>query len=246
MQAKLLIVEDEMIIGANISMQLTNLGHEVLGIIPRGEEAIKFVKENQPDIVLMDINLKGDLDGVQTAAKIQESSNTPIIYITANADDHNFERARATHPHAFISKPFKKLDLQRAIELTLSRIESAEATRIPDKEKSEQEGYILSDSIFVKHHDAMVKIAISEILYIEAERNYCRIFSRDKMYLLVITLKDMNEKLPEEHFIRIHRSYIINISKIQEVGTSYVVVNGKTLPLSKNYREGLLQRLQRI
>ena len=68
---KFLIVEDEMIIGANISLQLTNLGYEVIGIIPRGEEVILFLEGNQPDVILMDINLKGELDGVETAKRIQ-------------------------------------------------------------------------------------------------------------------------------------------------------------------------------
>ena len=243
--ARFLIVEDEMIIGANISMQLTSMGYEVIGIIPRGEEAIQFVKDNQPDVVLMDINLKGKLDGVETALILQIEQDIPIIYITANADDINFNRAKSTKPQAFISKPFKKLDLQRAIELTLSRLEKDSSNNETSAENRTQQA-VLHDSIFVKDHEKMVKIVINEILYIEAERNYCRIYTRNKEYLLVITLKDINEKLPGEHFIRIHRSFIINISQVDEVGNSYVIVAKKTIPLSKGYRDELLNRLQTI
>ena len=84
--ARFLIVEDEMIIGANISLQLSNLGYEVSAIIPRGEEAIQFLKDNSTDIILMDINLKGKLDGVETAKIIQEQHDIPFIFITANSD----------------------------------------------------------------------------------------------------------------------------------------------------------------
>ena len=239
---KFLIVEDEMIIGANISLQLTNLGYEVIGIIPRGEEAILFLAGNQPDVILMDINLKGELDGVETAKRIQHEHYIPIIYITANADEVNFNRAKDTKPQAFISKPFKKLDLQRAVELTLSRIKDNEKKGSTPRVAP----FVLSDSIFVKHHENMVKINISDILYAEAERNYCRIYAQSKEHLLVMTLKDLDEKLPREHFIRIHRSFIINISKIDEVGNTHVVVAKKIIPLSKSYREELLKRLHTI
>lgn len=242
---KILIVEDEMIIGANLSMLLTNLGYEILGIIPRGEEAIQFVENKQPDILIMDINLKGELDGVETSKAIQNKYDIPIIYLTANADEVNFNRAKSTKPHAFISKPFKKQDIQRAIELTLSRIYNSEErkTNAPD---TSAKPFVLGDSIFVKDNDRMVKIIISNILYVEAERNYCRIHAKNKEYLLVMTLKDLDVKLPSRDFIRIHRSYIINISQIEEIGNTYVVVTNKTIPMSKGYKDELMQRIHTI
>lgn len=124
---KILIVEDEMLIGAKISMLLTNLGYEVTGILPRGEEAIAHVKENPPDIILLDINLKGKMDGIETAASLQQK-NIPVIYLTANSDEATFNRAKQTRPAAFIKKPFKQLDLQRAIELTISRLAETAAS----------------------------------------------------------------------------------------------------------------------
>ncbi|MEO8406482.1 MAG: response regulator, partial [Chitinophagaceae bacterium] len=119
---KILVVEDEMIIAAKISMQLNGLGYEVTGILPRGEEALLHVEENRPDIVLLDINLKGNLDGIETALQLQKQTDIPVIFLTANADDATFNRAKAAKPYAFISKPYKQLDLQRAIELTISRM----------------------------------------------------------------------------------------------------------------------------
>ncbi|GAA0742383.1 LytR/AlgR family response regulator transcription factor [Gaetbulibacter jejuensis] len=242
--SKILIVEDEMVIGANISLQLSSLGYEITGVIPRGEEAIINVKQDTPDIILMDINLKGALDGVETVKLIQKEFDIPIIYLTANADDAHFNKAKATNPHAFISKPFKKLDLQHAIELVISKQDlKHNATKTVEDNPSP---FILSDSIFVRHHEKMVKVDIKDILYIEAERNYCRIHSKSKEYLLVITLKDLDEKLPEMHFLRIHRSFIINISHIDEVATSHVVIAKKAIPVSKTLKEELLKRLHTI
>ncbi len=247
-QIKLLIVEDDMIIAAKISMQLTALGYEVTGIIPRGEEAIRHVGDNKPDIVLLDINLKGTLDGIETAQKMLELGEIPIIYVTANTDEATFNRAKETRPYAFISKPINNRDLQRAIELTVSRI--AEKTAIKAKEIEEvptdEMPFILSDRIFVKHKDKMVKLVIADILYIEAERNYCRIFTKNKEYLLSTTLKIMEEKLPARLFVRVHRSFVVNISQVDEVSESHVIINQKAIPLSNSLRDDLLKRIQTI
>lgn len=242
---KILIVEDEMLIAANISLQLQNLGYEIGGIFPKGEEALAHLKEHSADIVLLDIQLKGDLDGIETAVKIKELYDLPIIFLTANTDDLHFSRAKETHPHAFISKPFKKLDLKHAIELTVdNHIQPISANHtLPT---SENAPIMLEDRIFVRHHEKMVKIIIKDIQYIEAERNYSRIYCCNKSFLLVITLKDLDEKLPREHFIRIHRSYVINLSQVDEVANSHVVISKKAVPLSKTYRKNLMNRLQTI
>ncbi len=251
---KILIVEDEMIIAANISLQLSELGYEVIGILPRGEEALSHIKIDKPDIILLDIRLKGEMDGIETAREIQRHYTIPIIYLTANADEAHFNRAKETHPYAFISKPFKKLDLQRAIELTVDRITIEMSSENNKKSNGEESpptngnatDFILNDRIFVRHNEKMLKIDIKDIYYIEADRNYCRIFSQGREYLLVMTLKDIDEKLPQNHFLRIHRSYIINLSQIDEVAGTHVVISKKAIPMSKAMRTELLKRLQTI
>jgi DNA-binding LytR/AlgR family response regulator len=240
--AKILIVEDEMIIGANISLQLSKLGYEVTGIVSRGEEAIAHVKQNRPDIVLMDIQLKGALDGIDTVIRMQQQMDIPVIYLTANADENNFDRAKSTNPYAFISKPFKKLDLQHAIELTMGRL-------VKNKSSSDEEAtcispFVQSDSIYVRRNERMIKIMINDIYYFEADRNYCKIFAKNKECLLVMTLKEINDRLPPEHFLRIHRSFIINLSHVDEVAGTHVVIHKKAIPLSKTLRGELMNRLQ--
>ena len=185
--------------------------------------------------------------------KSQKLYNIPIIYLTANADEAHFNRAKETHPYAFISKPFKKLDLQRAIELTVDRITMEKSAENGEKDNGQDSSInenttdlILNDRIFVRHNEKMLKIDIKDIYYIEADRNYCRIFSQGREYLLVMTLKDIDEKLPQNHFLRIHRSYIINISQIDEVAGTHVVISKKAIPMSKAMRTELLKRLQTI
>lgn len=243
---KILVVEDEMIIAAKISMQLTNLGYEVTGILPRGEAAIQQIEENKPDIILLDINLKGKLDGIQTALQIQQLADIPIIYLTANADEFTFNRAKATRPAAFISKPFKQIDLQRAIELAVCRMtENIIDVNTPNSTDANQ-AYILNDRIFVRYKEKMVKIMIADILYMEADRNYSRIFTIQKEYLFAITLKTVEEKLPIKLFQRIHRSYIVNLTHVDEVAESHLMIGEKAIPISAGLREKLLQRIQTL
>lgn len=240
--AKILIVEDEMIIGANISLQLSKLGYDVTGIVSKGEEAISHVKQNRPDIVLMDIQLKGAIDGIQTVSKMHQEMDIPVIYLTASTDEENFDRAKSTNPYAFISKPFKKLDLQHAIELTIDRLDKIRSGN--EEDETCNSPFVQSDSIYVRRNERMIKIMIKDIYYFEADRNYCKIFSKNKECLMVMTLKEINDRLPQEHFLRIHRSFIVNLSHIDEVAGTHVVIANKAIPLSKTLRSDLMTRLQ--
>ena len=239
---RILIVEDDMIIAANISLQLTKLGYEVTGIVPRGEEAITHVKENAPDILLLDINLKGKLNGIDTAKAIQQFCNTPVIYITANNDEATFTKAKATHPLAFISKPVNTLELRRSIELVIEQIKEKPESKNDDSTQIE----ILNDRIFVRHRGKMIKLLLADILYIEAERNYCTIVTAERNYTLAVTLKSIEENLPAIRFVRVHRSYLINISKLDTVAEDHLEINKKAIPLGKSYKEVLLSRIQTI
>lgn len=246
---KILIVEDDMIIAADISMQLTKMGYDITGILPRGEDALDHVAQNKPDIILMDISLKGKMDGVQTAKVIYERHQIPLIYLTANADESTFSRAKETRPEAFISKPFKRIDLSRAIELVVSKMQDAsigQGTISTDSKVEEMRALLLDDRIFVRFKDRMVKIFIRDILFAEAERNYCRIQSKNKEYLMTVPLKTFEEKLNSDQFIRVHRSFVINLAKIDELADTYLVIGSKKIPISKSHREGLLNRLKLI
>ena len=238
---EILIVEDELIIAANISLQLKSLGFNVISIIPRGEEVLPFIEKNQPDIILMDINLKGDLDGIDIVHLIQKKYLIPIIYLTANADKDSFNKAKETHPYAFISKPFKKIDLQHAIELTVQRMNEEK-----EIDTSTEDNYVLSDSIFIRSSDKMIKVIIKDVLYIEAERNYCKIHCKEKELLIVSTLKDLDEKLPVQNFLRIHRSFIVNISHIDEIACSHVVIAKKAIPITSDLKKELLLHIQKV
>ncbi|WP_407355150.1 response regulator [Methanolobus sp. WCC5] len=118
-EVKILVVEDESIIGLNIKKKLKNFGYTVPAIVSTGKEAIKMAEITFPDLVLMDVRLKGDMDGVDTAEEIRKSFDIPIIYLTAYSDDEVLEKAKRTEPYGYIVKPFKADDLHSNIEMAL-------------------------------------------------------------------------------------------------------------------------------
>jgi CheY-like chemotaxis protein len=120
-KARILVVEDEAIVAMDIANTLRNLGHEVTDTVPSGEQALASVKENRPNVILMDIILKGEMDGIQTAEQIRAQYSIPVIFLTAYADEKTLERAKITAPCGYLTKPFEETDLRIAIEVGIYR-----------------------------------------------------------------------------------------------------------------------------
>jgi CheY-like chemotaxis protein len=131
-KAKILVVEDQNIVALNIRNKLVNLGYTVPGTASTLEEAVKKAKLTNADLVLMDIMLKGEKDGIEAAREIKKQLNIPVLYLTAYTDDETLARAKTTEPAGYISKPFKEEDLHINIELALhkQRIERKENDNI--------------------------------------------------------------------------------------------------------------------
>jgi DNA-binding LytR/AlgR family response regulator len=241
-KTRILIVEDDMIIAANISLQLSNLGYEVTGIETKAESAIHHALENKPDMILMDINLKGQSNGIDAAKAIQKYLDIPLIYLTANVDDATFQKAKETHPFAFIPKPFTNLNLERTIALVEEKVKEIRANvSTEDTVVDSQE-----DRIFIRNQNKLVKVMLDDILYVEADRNYCKITTATQTHLIVSPLAKLCEKVDPRHFIRIHRSFVVNFSKLEAVAESFVEINGKLIPIGKQYKEDLHKMLNKV
>lgn len=117
--SKILIVEDEMMIAKHIENTLGNLGYKVVGIVSSGEDAIKKAGSEKPDLILMDIELYGDIDGIEASKEIIKKYQIPIIYLTAYSDSKTFRRAIATEPVNYLVKPFDEKELESVIETAL-------------------------------------------------------------------------------------------------------------------------------
>ncbi len=120
-KAKILVVEDQNIVALNIRNKLKNLGYTVPATAATGEEAIRKAELTDADLVLMDIMLKGDMDGISAAQEIKSQFGIPILYLTAYTDEETLGRAKMTEPAGYISKPFKEEDLHSNIEMALHK-----------------------------------------------------------------------------------------------------------------------------
>ncbi|MFA0834358.1 MAG: methanogen output domain 1-containing protein [Methanobacterium formicicum] len=118
-EVKILIVEDESIVAMDIKHRAEGLGYEVTAITPSGEEALEHVARNRPDLVLMDIVLKGEMDGIEAAQKVRDNYDIPVVYLTAYSDERTLKRAKITEPFGYIIKPFEDRELHSAVEVAL-------------------------------------------------------------------------------------------------------------------------------
>jgi DNA-binding LytR/AlgR family response regulator len=242
---RVLIVEDEPIIAADLADRLNDMGYEVAQQCSSGETAIAFLAEEQVDLVLMDIQLDGAMDGIETAAVILRKHPTPIIYLTSNTEPATFARAKETRPAAFLTKPFRGKDLLHAIELAISN--SAQSSLANTAPETTPTTHLFKDRLFIKVKDRMIRLFFNDILWLEADDYYCKLVTSEKEYLITHPLKQMGESLvaiPE--FMRIHRSYIVNLAHVEEIGDVFVSVQKKQIPLNKSSRGELITRLQQI
>jgi DNA-binding LytR/AlgR family response regulator len=222
------------------------LGYEIIGINTRGEDALHTIENNRPDLILMDIVLNGKMNGIETAQVILEKFQVPVIFLTSNSDDATFQRALNTKPYAFISKPFRKAELARTIRLALQRIE-VEQVSAPIAASSDHVS-TMEDRLFIKHKDQMVKVLLTDFLYAEADRSYCKIYTEKQTYLVSVPLLNIEAQLPADTFLRVHRSYVVNLQKIDAISEyhEYLVIQSHQVPISRRLKEVVVKRLKMV
>lgn len=247
----ILVVEDESIVSKDIQQSLKKLGYNISGAASTGEKAILLANETKPDLVLMDIMLKGDMSGIETAEKIKESLNIPVIYLTAYADENTLAKAKVTEPYGYIIKPFKEIDLHTSIEMALYKHgKEQEIVKERDFLFSIVENSKDSDDgvIFVKSNSRLVKVKTADILFVEALKDYVVINLSDVRYTIHSTMKDIEKKLPGNDFVRVHRSYIVRLNKITTIEQTNIVMDGgkKLIPIGGSYKDDLYNKIKTI
>lgn len=232
MQSSILIVEDEPLIAQQVTICLEEAGYLVQAIAPSFEAAIVQLETKLPDLVLIDIQLDGELDGIDLANEIRNRFQLPFVFLTANTLSATVARAKLTRPAGFIVKPFQPEDLSPSIEVALYNYGQYQAPSAPAKEQ---------DSFFLKDKHEMKRVYYADIDFAEAADNYTVLHTKKGRFMLSQTLKSVEQKLIPFGFYRIHRSFVVNVSKIDCVRPTEVIVGEKVLATSSNARQGLLQ-----
>jgi DNA-binding LytR/AlgR family response regulator len=226
---KIGMVEDEMVIALTIEKTLEELGYEFCGPASTYGDALEMLEVEKPDLVLLDINLAGKKDGIDVAEKIKLLYQIPFIFLTANSDTATIERAKKVKPNAYLVKPFNKEELYATIEIAISNFQSTNNASTDN---------IKETFVFVKEGQQYRKVYFDEVLYIESDNNYTRIYFQDNKKIMVrSSFTEFLEGLPVHEFIRVHRSYAVSISKIASLEIDDVVIQGHKIPVSKSYRD---------
>lgn len=243
---KILIVEDEELYADKMEMQLDKLGYEHLATVDNSEAALQEIEAQLPDLILMDVNINGEYDGIELADMIHQKEDIPIIFITSLEDDMTFRRAKRTNPVGFLTKPFNELQLQRSIELVVSQLEKKAVDA--EKEENAPLEVFTSSHFFIKNRQKLEKVNFDDIVYLEADGRYTQIITKDKKYLIRKPLQELFKRLNAHQFVQSHRSFILNLKLVTSVDLFEMMIylGGFHVPLSKRAKDDFLKRLEMI
>ncbi|MEO0639703.1 MAG: response regulator [Bacteroidota bacterium] len=249
---KLLIVEDEILIAKDLEIRMKSMGYEVVAIVPSAQEAMSHLARGVHDLVLLDINIKGNLDGIGLAHEINKTYPCPIIFLTSHSDKLTVTRARDCRPAAYILKPFNDRELDISIELAVSNYEKgkfAESALVPPPQPPEEKldaAYNMNDSLFLRKRDRFERVDYGQILWAEAQSNYTQIVAEGQTYTMAVTLQEIEKHLVAPFFIRTHRSYVVNIQKIDSLAGNSLYIGNQSIPVSKSKKELVFNHFRRL
>ncbi len=229
---KILIVEDEAELANNIGEILSNLDYKVAAIVDNASSALEFLEKNEVDLILLDILIHGDLDGIDLAYQIREKYNLPIVFSTAYSGTEYLERISSDIHEGYLLKPFTMDSLKTAVFFGLKRHE----------EKSTKDSKA-KGSLKIMDKGYLVPVPYSEIVYLQADGLYTKVFTKAKSYLVRDILKSFEEKLPSEQFLRVHKSFLVNISFVASFNAKKINLGETNIPIRRGLYKELIDKL---
>lgn len=242
--AKILIVEDELIIAEDLKQILLGLGYPVGETAASAAEARTLIREDNPDLVILDITIQGPTDGIELAAMIKEEFHIPFIFLTSHSDPETLGRAKETYPYGYLVKPFQEHDIKVAVEIALNNFQHEKETALSSPDEAGAQ--VLNDSFFVKNANQWHKVKFASISHLESDGNYTNIYANQKKFIIRASLKDLEPKLTGYGFARVHKSYLVNLNEIETIGNQEVTVAQYTIPVSRAQHNWLLNRIKTL
>lgn len=233
------VVEDEIIIADSICAALEDLGYRVPEPCASYSEAVDLFRHWPPDLVIVDIHLAGEPDGIKLGEHLT-GAGIPFIFLTANSDSLTVQRAKVMRPSAYLVKPFQRADLYAAIEVALH---NALPPLVPAATRSASPAAPSRRSLFVKEGAFFCKVEFDEILYLSSDHVYVTLHTAARKYLVRASMQQYLDRLEPFRFRRVHRSYAVNLDKIDRMGTEVLYIGAQEIPVSRAYRDTLLQEL---
>lgn len=248
---QLLIVEDDFFVAEEIQNSIEQLGFAVSARVDNGKDAIQQVIKHLPDLAIMDIRIKGEMDGIETASQLAKDYNIPIIYLTDQSDKETYERAKITSPHAFLTKPITPVALQRSIELAITQVYKDQKVK-ERQQKDLKTGKVFNKHYMLKDRDGLHAIHLEEIKYLIADKQYCFLYAGTKKWHVSRSMGKVLESLHQaeycrDHILRISKSTCINLKKISRISGNKVIVEEQSFSIGKEgYHDALFQHIETI
>lgn len=230
----ILIIEDNINEANLLKSHLESLSYTIVGIASNLKDALGVYFSEEIDLVIIDVFLNNQPDGIVFVEKINEQTKNikPFIFLTSSMDRAVFERAKITQPYSFLLKPFNKNEIAYTIELALEK----------HMFESETNTDCIS-SFFVKKKDVFFKVPLIDVYCIEVEDRYSKISTKNGDFLIQSSLFDLHKKLPVDIFSRIHRNYVINQNEIKEIHAKdnlIVLNNNLQISIGRSYKKDFL------
>ncbi|WBX75470.1 response regulator transcription factor [Tenacibaculum ovolyticum] len=228
-KVNILIIEDTADDAFVLREMLEQNNYNVVAIASSYQEALTLFYKLDIDLIIIDVFLDGNPDGITFAETISITPNVlkPFVFLTSSKNRQIFERAKLTKPFSFLLKPFNELEMLYALEIAVEKF--YEQSNIFSSE--DKNTVISQDYLFIKKTNALRKVMLSSILYIEVDDRYCNIITEKEKYIIQVSLGKISELLDNKIFIRTHRKYIVNSNAIEQI-----ILNDNLLILKGNHK----------
>lgn len=223
MRKQLILVEDEQDLAENYTEILEGLGYEVLASFDNALNTLDYLSGKKPDLILIDIKIKGEKDGISLARVIQRDFGVPIIFITALSSDRVLEHAFESSPVNYLVKPISRDNFKTALYLAFQNAKGTPVRTGSKKIKIREKGYVFY-------------LPVDDIVFLKADGLYTVITTRDnKTYLERGILKDLHQQLPKEQFVRVHKTYVVNLQLVKAFNSKQIDVLSYKIPMRRGF-----------
>ncbi len=232
-KASVFIVEDFAITRAAIIKNISDAGYALAGTAVRAEEAYDAILASRPDMVIVDINLKGNKDGLWLAKKLKEETDAGILILTALGSPRVLEKVQQIQPDAYLMKPYNAPTLITNIQLVLNNRKRVVQDTLPE------------EKIVFKTSKELVKLDPADILYFQSDKNYVWLVTVENKYRLRHKLTELVEvySLPS-FFIDVHRRYIVNMQRVQSYDGKSITIHKEVIPVASARKDSILGFLE--
>jgi DNA-binding LytR/AlgR family response regulator len=229
---KCIIVDDEPMAGGFLQHYCEKLGTvSVAGVFENAHDALELLKKEKVDILFLDVEMPG-LSGFQL---LDQLVYMPKVVLTTSKTDYAFN-AFQYNVTDYLKKPIPFSRFQEACNKIIESLQKTQVTNI-------SVSHAPQDDIFIKSDGKFIRLTYEDILYIESMGDYVKYFTSARSYVTHSTLKAVEEKVTPNNFIKVHRSYIVNLKKVKDIQDNTLVIEGKVIPISKSLKPDVMQKI---